>query len=125
MDYKPAMLLCPWDSLGKNTRMCCHFLLQGRSFCRRDQAHISCIGRGVLYHCAIVGAYYTSSVSSISSFHVNFVIQGFPGGLDGKESACNAGDPGMLPWLVRSPREGNDNPLQYSCLENSMDRGAW
>ena len=50
---------------------------------------------------------------------------GFPGGSDGKESACNAGDPGSLPGSGRSPREGNDNPLQYSCLENSMDKGDW
>ena len=42
-----------------------------------------------------------------------------------KESACNAGDPGSIPGLGRSPREGNRNPFQYSCLENSMDRGAW
>ena len=48
----------------------------------------------------------------------------FPGGLDSKESAYNAGDPGSLPELGRSPRKGNGNPLQYSCLENSMDRGA-
>ena len=42
-----------------------------------------------------------------------------------KESACNAGDPGSIPGLGRSPGEGNGNPLQYSCLENPMDRGAW
>ena len=47
---------------------------------------------------------------------------GFPGG---KESACNAGDPGSIPGLGRSPGEGHGNPLQYSCLENPMDRGAW
>ena len=41
---------------------------------------------------------------------------------DGKESACNAGDPSAIPGLERSPGEGNGNPLQYSCLENSMDR---
>ena len=51
--------------------------------------------------------------------------RGFPGGSDSKESACNLGDPGLIPGLGRSPGEGNDNPLQYSCLENSMDRGAW
>ena len=51
--------------------------------------------------------------------------ESFPGGLDGKASACNAGDPGLIPGLGRSPGEGNGNPLQYSCLENSMDRGAW
>ena len=50
---------------------------------------------------------------------------GFPGGSDGKESACNTKDPGLIPGLGRSPREGNGNPLQYSCLENSIDRGAW
>ena len=41
------------------------------------------------------------------------------------ESACNAGDPGLIRGLRRSPREGNDNPLQYSFLENPVDRGAW
>ena len=50
---------------------------------------------------------------------------GFPGGSDGKESACNARDPGSIPGWGISPGEGNDNPLQYSCLENPMDRGAW
>ena len=52
-------------------------------------------------------------------------MSGFPGGSDSKESACNAGDPGSIPGSGRSPGEGNDYPLQYSCLENSMDRGAW
>ena len=50
---------------------------------------------------------------------------GFPGGSDGKEYACNAGDPGSIPGSGKSPGGGNGNPLQYSCLENSMDRGAW
>ena len=49
----------------------------------------------------------------------------FPGGSVGKESVCNSGDPGSIPGLGRSPGEGSGNPLQYSCLENSMDRGAW
>ena len=47
------------------------------------------------------------------------------GGSDGKESACNVGDPSSIPGLGRSPEEGIDYPLQYSCLENTMDRGAW
>ena len=50
---------------------------------------------------------------------------GFPGGPVGKESACNAGDTGSIPGWVRSPRETNGNPLQYSCLKNPMDREAW
>ena len=49
----------------------------------------------------------------------------FPGSSDGEESACNAGDPDSIPGSGRSPAEGNGNPLQYSCLENSTDRGAW
>ena len=50
---------------------------------------------------------------------------GFLGGSESKESTCNAGDLGSIPGLGRSPGEGHGNPLQYSCLENHMDRGAW
>ena len=50
---------------------------------------------------------------------------GFPGGSDGKASACNEGDLGSIPGSGRSPGEGNGNPLQYSCLENPIDGGAW
>ena len=49
----------------------------------------------------------------------------FPDGSEGKASACNVGDLGSIPGLGRSPGEGNGNPLQYSCLENPTDRGAW
>ena len=51
-------------------------------------------------------------------------MYGLPWWLDGKELACSAGDQGSIPGSGRSPGEGNGNPLQYSCLENSMDRGA-
>ena len=51
-------------------------------------------------------------------------FSGYPGGLD-EESACSAGDLGSIPRLERSPGGGQDNPLQYSCLENPTDRGAW
>ena len=51
-------------------------------------------------------------------------VRGFPGSSDGKQSACYVGDPGSIPGSGRSPGEGNDNSLQYPCLENSMDRGA-
>ena len=50
---------------------------------------------------------------------------GFPGGSDGKESACNAGDLGLIPGLGRCPGGVHGNPLQYSCLENPMDREVW
>ena len=51
--------------------------------------------------------------------------KGFPGGSDGEEYAGNTGDPGSTPGSARFPREGNGNPFQYSCLENSMDRETW
>ena len=50
---------------------------------------------------------------------------GFPGGSAGKESACSMADLGLILGLERSPGEGNGYPLQYSCLENFIDRGAW
>ena len=50
---------------------------------------------------------------------------GFPSSIDSKASACNTGDLGSIPGLGRSPGEGTGNPLQYSCLENPIDRGAW
>ena len=63
-------------------------------------------------------------MSSHSWITCNF-YHGFPGDSDGKESACNVGDRGSIPGLGRSPGEGNSYPLQYSCLENPMDRGSW
>ena len=56
---------------------------------------------------------------------IKYYMLGFPGGSDGKEPACSAGDPGSIPGPGRSPGEGNGNPLQYPCLENPMDGGAW
>ena len=68
-----------------------------------------------------------TEVTNICTFtfsQLNIALS-FPGGSEDKASACNAGDPGSIPGLGRFSGEGNDNPLQYSCLENSMDRGAW
>ena len=64
---------------------------------------------------------------SISSPGLGTIVvnNGFPGGSDGKESTWNTGDLGLTPGLGRSPGEGHDNPLQYPCLENPMDRGTW
>ena len=66
---------------------------------------------------------YTRSCQRIQ--HRKWKWKGFPGGLAGKESACSAGDLGLIPGLGRSPGEGNGNPLQYSYLENPMEGGAW
>ena len=68
---------------------------------------------------------YFLKILTIICFHYLIESVGFPGGSNGKAPACSAGDLGSTPGLGRSPGEGNDNPLQYSCLENSMDWGAW
>jgi len=52
-------------------------------------------------------------------------FEGFLGGSEGKGSVCNVGDPDLIPGLGKPPGEGHGNPLQFSCLENPMDRGAW
>ena len=72
-------------------------------------------------------SYLCYTVGPCWLFILNIVMctHGFPGGSEDKASACNAGNPGSIPGLGRSPGEGNGNPLQYSCLENPMDRGAW
>ena len=70
----------------------------------------------------------TDNFKVITLFSENFLLSGvknLPGGSDGEEFACNAGDSGSIPGSGRPPGGGNDNPLQYSCLENPMDRGAW
>ena len=56
---------------------------------------------------------------------INYDLRGFPGGTDSKESACSEEDPGSIPGSGRSPGEGNGSPLQYFCLEDPIDRGAW
>ena len=70
---------------------------------------------------------FSSSIAlpAVSSLQRNLFSILFPGGSEGKESACNAGDPGSISGLGRSPGEGNGNPLQYSCLENPMNERAW
>ena len=61
----------------------------------------------------------------VKAVYCMMLIYLLPGGLEGKASACNAGEPGSIPESGRSPGEGNSIPLQYSCLENPMDRGTW
>ena len=62
---------------------------------------------------------------SLITLLLTTTLKGFPGGSDGKESACNAGDLGSIPELGRSPGEWNGYPFQYSCVENPMDRATW
>ena len=66
-----------------------------------------------------------SSSMQLKIYLLRIYFIDFPGGSDCKESACHAGDLGLIPGSGRSPGEGKGNPLQYSCLEKAMDRGAW
>ena len=77
---------------------------------------------------ALAGEFFTTEPpgSPLSHLYNRLTrVPDFPGGSDGKGSVYNAGDLGSIPWLGRPLGEGNGNPLQYSCLENPMDRGAW
>ena len=103
---QPARLLCPWDSPGKYTGVGCHALLQG-SFPTQES------NPRFFYLPVLARRFFTASAT-----------WGFPGGSDSKESTCSTGDPTLIPGWGRSPREGNSSPLQYTCLENSMDREA-
>ena len=70
-------------------------------------------------------AKYLKRSSGVLQFDLTDYSLDFPGGSDGKESACNAGNLGLIPGSGKSPGEGDGYPLQYSCLENAMDRRAW
>ena len=102
-----ARVFCPWDSPGKNTGVGCQALLQGIFLTQGSNPYILCL-------------LHWQACSLPTEPH-----QGFPGGWDGKESAYSAGHLSSIPESGRSPGEGNGNPLQHSCLENPMDRGAW
>ena len=133
---RPTRLPRPWDSPGKNTGVGCHFLLQcmkGKSESEvaqscptlRDPMVCSLPGSSVhgIFQARVLewGAIAFSSVYIYMHIYINW---GFPGGSEGKATACNAGDLGSIPGSGRSPREGNGNPLQYSCLGNPTEKPA-
>ena len=93
------------------------FILQDPSDSCRSQT-------GVWNRDIIIIFFYLASYGSLFNGSIISAMI-FLGGSDGKESACNAGDSGLIPWLGRSPGEGKGYPLQFSYLENSMNRRAW
>ena len=95
----------------------------GLPHCRQLLYHLSHQGSQLIT--GMVSAKFLWHQGSLLIFAGPYSWKGFPAGSDGKESACKAGDLGLIPGLGRSPREGNGYPLQYSCLGNSMYRGAW
>ena len=76
-------------------------------------------------HVALASSSHVFKLTFLRVYFVQSTIQGFPGGSVVKNLPANAGDVGSIPESERSPGEGNDNLLQYSCLENPMDREAW
>ena len=116
--------LYPWDFLSKNTRVGCHFLLQGILPTQGSNQRLLCLLW--LIHWYFQSSWCRELIFRIwlSTHILFFFILGLPRWLSGKESACQAGDAGSVLALDRSLRDGNDNPLQYSCLENSTSRGA-
>ena len=126
---------CLWDSWGKNTEMVCHSLFQWTTFCQNSPPWPVHFGwpytHGSEFHWVRQGWVHVIRLVSFLWLWFSFCLpsageeEGFPGGSYGKESACNAGDLGSIPGSGRSPGEANGTPLQYSCLENPMDGGAW
>ena len=123
---QPARLLCPWDSPSKNTGVGCHSLLQrifltasctvGRFFTLRHQGS----------PCLLCAQLKMSQMVLNEIAHGVFCLfKELPWQLSSKESACSAEDLGLIPELERSPGGVYGNPLQYSCLENPMNREVW
>ena len=103
--------------------------LSAASWWSWDSAQADIKNLANIYHMPTRAQTPSSLLSWVLSYLIMWylyeVIQYFPHSSVGKESACKAGDPGSIPGSGRSPGEGNGSPLQYSCLENPMDRGAW
>ena len=125
--------LLSMNSPDKNTGVDCHFLLQGIFLTQAlNPGLLLC--RQILYHLSYRNVLWYQGMSCQLKKKILLInllfgkilyTKGFPGGSDGKESACKAGDLGSILGSGISPGEGNGNPLQYSCLENPLNRGTW
>ena len=121
-------LLCPWDFPGKNTRMGCHFLLQGIIPTQGLNPHflqVSCIAGGFLT--AEQCFFLLFCIVATRSFYlfIYCLVCGFPGDVVVKNLPPRAGDTGSIPGSGRSLGVGNGNPFYCSCWENFTDRGVW
>ena len=125
---QPTRLPHPWDSPGKNTGVGCHFLLQCMRVKSESEVVQSCPTPSSPPGSSVYGIFQArvlewGDIAFSAYFHKASVkyLKGFPRSSVSKESACTAGDPGLIPRLGRSPREGIGYPLQYSGLEISTD----
>ena len=132
---QPTRLRCPWDSPGKNTRVDCHFLLQCMKVKSEREVAQSCPTLSDPMDCSpphfsIHGIFQARVLEwgaiAFSNIYILLYIK-CPSQvlLVVKNLPANAGDMSSVPGLGRSPGIGNGNPLQYSCLGNSMGRGVW
>ena len=147
---QPTRLPCPWDSPGKNTGVGCHFLLQRMKVkkWKRSSSVVSDssqphglqptrllhpwdfpgkstgVGCNCLLH-VFSSKQMNKQTQEVKWFRDIYPVTGPHQWLSGKESTSNAGDTGSIPRSGRYPGGEYGNPLQYSCLENAMDRGAW
>ena len=96
----------------------CLEIVTFKQLSERDRINVQCAGGGRAHK-------GTEKCICKDPEHLRSYIQGFSGDSDSKQSSRNAGDLGLIPGSGRSPGEGHGNPLQYSCLENPRDRGAW
>ena len=121
---QPSHPLSPPSPLAPNLSQHQGLFLWGSSSHHKDHLHhyreFACAPSHSVYH--QIDFYHLRLVLHL---YLNSIIQHVVGSSDGKESTCNARDLGLTPGLERSPGEGNGYLPQYSCLENSMDRGAW
>ena len=130
--YIFSLCIMSADSPSRNTGVGCQALLQGIFPTQGlNPGFPHC--RQILYHLSHHGSYLHIVHSQTWMLHAYYIFKREEGtksyhnlsGLDGKESACNVGNRGSIPGLGRFPGVGNGKPLQYSCLGNPMDRGAW
>ena len=125
---QPTRLPHPRDSPGKNTGVGCHFLLQCKKVKSESEVAQSCPTLHDPMDCSLPGSsthgIFQARVLEWAAIAFCLLIL-LPFKEMPRGTACNAGDPSLVPGLGRSPQEGNGYPLQYSCLRSPMNRGAW
>ena len=121
----PTRLPHPWDSPGKNTGVGCHFLLQCVNVKSESEVAQSCPISIDPMDCSLPGSSVHGTFQARVLEWGAIAFSSFPGSLVVRNLPVNAGDTGLIPGFWRSPGEGNGIPLQYSCLRNPRDRGAW
>ena len=123
VNFIPVRLLCLWDSPGQNTVVGCCALLQGIFPTQGLNPSALCFLNWQVGSLPLVPPGKPISIHNYQQIHSEIHL--CQSGLDSKESACNAEAPGSIPGSGRSPGGGQGNSLQYTCLENPMDRGVW